>query len=79
MKMKNYLKATFLLAAIISVWLLKPTEKSQNVDPLLLQNIEALASGEEPSHARCYGPGSVDCPINHDNVEIVYEGFSVGE
>ncbi len=49
MKMKNYLKATFLLAAIISVWLLKPTEKSQNVDPLLLQNIEALASGEEPS------------------------------
>lgn len=37
MKMKNYLKATFLLAAIISVWLLKPTEKSQNVDPLLLQ------------------------------------------
>ena len=66
MKMKNYLKATFLLAAIISVW-------------LLLQNIEALASGEEPSHARCYGPGSVDCPINHDKVEIVYEGFSVGE
>ena len=77
--MKNYLKATFFLAAIISVWLLKPTEKSQNVDPLLLQNIEALASGEEPSHARCYGPGSVDCPINHDKVEIVYEGFSVGE
>ena len=79
MKMKNYLKATFLLAAIISVWLLKPTEKSQNVDPLLLQNIEALASGEEPSHAHCYGPGSVDCSINHDKVEIVYEGFSVGE
>ena len=46
---------------------------------LLLQNIEAPASGEEPSHARCYGPGSVDCPINHDKVEIVYEGFSVGE
>ena len=59
MKMKNYLKATFFLAAIISVWLLKPTE--------------------EPSHARCYGPGSVDCPINHEKVEIVYEGFSVGE
>ncbi len=39
MKMKNYLKATFFLAAIISVWLLKPTEKSQNVDPLLLQNM----------------------------------------
>ena len=49
MKMKNYLKAAFLLVAVVSVWFLKPMEKSQNVDPLLLQNVEALASGEEAS------------------------------
>ena len=64
MKMKSYLKATFLLVVIISVWYLKPVQKSQNVDPLLLQNVEALAS---------YWRGSVDCPVSHDKVEIVYE------
>lgn len=40
MKMKNYLKAAFLLVAIVSVWVLKPIEKSQDADPLLLQNVE---------------------------------------
>ena len=30
MKMKNYLKAAFLLVAIVSVWVLKPIEKSQD-------------------------------------------------
>lgn len=46
MKMKNYLKAAFLLVAIVSVWVLKPIEKSQDADPLLLQNVE-LASGDD--------------------------------
>ena len=79
MKMKNYLKAAFLLVAVVSVLFLKPMEKSQNVDPLLLQNVESLASGEEASHTHCYGPGSVDCPVNHDKVEVVYEGYSLGD
>ena len=65
MKMKSYLKATFLLVVIISVWYLKPVQKSQNV--------EALASGEESSQIHCYWRGSVDCPVSHDKVEIVYE------
>ena len=60
MKMKNYLKATFLLVAIVSIWYLKPVQKFQDVDPLLLQNVEALASGEESSQTHCYGRGSVD-------------------
>ena len=65
MKMKNYLKATFLLVAIVSIWYLKPVQKFQDVDPLLLQNVEALASGEESSQTHCYGRGSVDCPVTH--------------
>lgn len=73
MKMKSYLKATFLLVVIISVWYLKPVQKSQNVDPLLLQNVEALASGEESSQIHANNNGSVDCPVSHDKVEIVYE------
>lgn len=78
MKIK-YLKVAFLLVAIVSVWYLKPVEKSENVDPLLLQNVEALASGEDFTHTLCYGPGSVDCPVNHDKVEVVYEGYSLGD
>ena len=58
MKMKNYLKATFLLVAIVSIWYLKPVQKFQDVDPLLLQNVEALASGEESSQTHCYGRGT---------------------
>ncbi|WP_431433933.1 NVEALA domain-containing protein [Bacteroides hominis] len=79
MKMKNYLKAAFLLVAIVSVWVLKPTEKSQDVDPLLLQNVEALASGEDPSQTHCYGRGSVDCPVSHDKVDVVYDSYSIGK
>ena len=79
MKMKNYLKAAFLLVAIVSVWVLKPIEKSQDADPLLLQNVEALASGEDSSQTHCYGRGSVDCPVSHDKVDVVYDSYSLGE
>ncbi|MCY6324756.1 NVEALA domain-containing protein [Bacteroides fragilis] len=78
MKMKNYLKAAFLLVAIVSVWF-KPIEKSQDADPLLLQNVEALASGEDSSQTHCYGRGSVDCPVSHDKVDVVYDSYSLGE
>lgn len=71
MKMKNYLKVTVFWVAVLSVWCLKPTKKSQ--DTLLLQNVEALASGEEPSQIHRYWRGSVDCPVSHDKVEVVYE------
>ena len=71
MKMKNYLKVTVFWVAVLSVWCLKPTKKSQ--DTLLLQNVEALASGEEHSQIHCYWRGSVDCPVSHDKVEVVYE------
>ena len=77
MKMKNYLKAAFLLVAIVSV--LQPIEKSQDADPLLLQNVEALASGEDSSQTHCYGRGSVDCPVSHDKVDVVYDSYSLGE
>ncbi|WP_367627426.1 NVEALA domain-containing protein [Bacteroides sp. NGMCC 1.200775] len=79
MKMKNYLKATFLLVAIVSIWYLKPVQKFQDVDLLLLQNVEALASGEESSQTHCYGRGSVDCPVSHDKVDIVYDAYSIGD
>ncbi len=35
------------------------------------QNIEALSYAES-SGSRCYGTGSVDCPINKEKVLYVY-------
>lgn len=47
---------------------------------LLLNNIEALASdGEHAANTRCYGSGSVDCPIYHIKVEYVFGGYSLEE
>lgn len=54
-------------------------QKFQDVDLLLLQNVEALASGEESSQTHCYGRGSVDCPVSHDKVDIVYDAYSIGD
>ena len=43
---------------------------------LLLENIEALASGEDSTHYFCYGIGSVDCPDGR-KVEFVRDNFSL--
>lgn len=45
---------------------------------LLLENIEALASGEDSTHYFCYGTGSVDCP-NGRKVEFVRTNFSLDD
>jgi len=41
------------------------------LDSLMLENIEALASGEEAELINCIGSGSVDCPIDHVKVYLV--------
>ncbi|WP_459795160.1 NVEALA domain-containing protein, partial [Bacteroides fragilis] len=41
---------------------------------LLLQNVEALATGESfpDGDIACIGDGSVDCPFTYLKVEVVY-------
>lgn len=47
---------------------------------LLLYNVEALASsGEETGISRCYGTGTLDCPISHKKVEYIFRGYSFEE
>lgn len=47
---------------------------------LLLYNIEALASTREISNiVRCYGTGTLDCPISHNKVEYIFGGYSLEE
>lgn len=47
-----------------------------NVSALLVENIQALASGESNTHYFCYGTGSLDCP-NGSKAEIVRTNFSI--
>ena len=42
--------------------------QDSGTDPLLLENVEALADGEYEQGVICYGYGSLDCP----NGEKVY-------
>lgn len=55
-------------AVLVSVSVLQKKESVSN--PLLLMNIEALASGESGGSAACIGYGSVDCP--HNGVKVLY-------
>lgn len=44
---------------------------------LLLYNIEALAAGEHAQQGRCYGTGTLDCPVSHNKVEYIFGGYSL--
>lgn len=47
---------------------------------LLLYNVEALASTQEHANiTRCYGTGTLDCPISHKKVEYIFGGYSLEE
>ena len=42
---------------------LSRTHVNNNTNDLLLDNIEALANGEQENGITCIGEGTVDCPI----------------
>lgn len=73
--MKNIFRREMLIAIAIAFVVGIYTSKkhsSTEMSSLLLENIEALADGEG-DYIRCFGVGSVDCPINHIKV-FSYEG-----
>lgn len=53
------------------------SEKEQ-ISTLMLENIEALAGGEDDNAVYCVRSGTVDCPISNRKVEYVFEGYSLG-
>lgn len=75
--MKKIVILVFL--SVVTVLISKELNSKKNEgNPLLLLNIEALASnGEDADVGRCIGTGSVDCPGNHDKVEWVMGGYSL--
>lgn len=68
MKKKILFVALFLVATVASFQM---GTKHERWDSLMLENIEALASGEGGVRYECVGFGSVDCPHNHVKVYIV--------
>ncbi|MDE6217145.1 NVEALA domain-containing protein [Bacteroides sp.] len=68
MKKKILFVALFLVATVASFQM---GTKHEKLDSLMLENIEALASGEGGTRYDCFGIGSVDCPLNHVKVYFV--------
>ena len=63
---------------IVAVLSAKYFSSHKNVQSeLLLYNIEALAAGEHAQQGRCYGTGTLDCPVSHDKVEYIFGGYSL--
>ena len=76
MKKKILFIGLFLVAVVASFRL---NTKCKKLEYLILENIEALASGESGNDYRCAGVGSVDCPINHSKVQYVATKYSFEE
>lgn len=73
--MKKLIQILFIgILAIITYWFC-PAKVELNT--LFLENVEALAAGEEVTTVRCLGVGSVDCPIDKSKVEVTYDGYSL--
>ena len=64
--MKKYILASgFILALALGIY--QGNMKNNRIPELILQNIECLATSENPN-THCFGRGTVDCPINNDQV-----------
>ena len=44
---------------------------------LMLDNVEALATGEDANLVFCWGIGSVDCPTTHRKVYMVQQNYTL--
>ena len=73
--MKKYLKFGVLsFVVLVSIFFCRKAEHNELQNVILLNNVEALAAGENPT-TKCIGTGSVDCPLNHEKVKYVFEPF----
>lgn len=73
--MKRYLSfGIFSLVVLASIFFCRKAEGRKVQNAILLNNVEALAAGENPT-TMCIGTGSVDCPLNHEKVKYVFEPF----
>lgn len=75
MKKKLLFIGLFLVVTIAASFQFN-TER-ESLESLMLENIDALASGEWNGTPRCIGSGSVDCPVDHVKVYFVQGYYSL--
>lgn len=75
MKMKILFIGLFLVVVIAAS--LQINSEKASLESLMLENIDALASGEWNQTTQCVGRGSVDCPKNHVKVYFVTGQYSL--
>ena len=68
--MKKKMIISFIVVATVMSFI-GSSYSNNNTNDLLLDNIEALANGEQENGITCIGEGTVDCPIG------IYCFFSV--
>lgn len=75
--MKKFTIIILSVGFLVSAFCWSRSNQKVELNPLLLDNIEALASNESAQATYCYGSGSVDCPITHTKVEYVIKGYGL--
>ena len=60
-KKKKMIISFIVVATVMSF--IGSSYSNNNTNDLLLDNIEALANGEQENGIKCIGEGTVDCPI----------------
>lgn len=73
---EKHFKGLFVLT-VVALLVCKVSNKKETSSQYLLENIEALAGGEEPVIQRCYSSGSLVCPINNSKVEYIVEHYGL--
>lgn len=74
MKKKGLLCVALLLMGAAWAYVRIAYMNRNNLTPVMLENIEALATGETNISVRCFGYGSIDCPITSAKVRYVERG-----
>ncbi|MDE6821865.1 MULTISPECIES: NVEALA domain-containing protein [Bacteroides] len=77
--MKKLIVLLLCMVAALSTKYFVSHSNSKVHNTFLLYNVEALAAGEHAAITRCYGTGSLDCPVSHKKVEYIFGGYSLEE
>lgn len=71
----KYLKGIFLLI-VIALVAGKTWQMHESPSQLLIDNIEALAGNEGYAQQKCWGSGTVTCPLTGTGVKYVVTHYS---
>lgn len=77
MKRTLVLLTAIIICIVSTIAFLHSSKKTEY--NILMQNVEALAGGENLTPVHCAGLGCVDCPINAVKVKYVVSGWSFNE